>query len=351
LVIALISLRNIAMSYALARQLLFRLSAEDAHDISLKALKLANSARILPLFMPPVHSQAVKVMGLTIPNRVGLAAGLDKNGDYIDGLARMGFGFIEVGTVTPLPQLGNPKPRMFRIVDKEAIINRMGFNNKGVDHLVQQLRKMKYKGIIGINVGKNKDTPAEHSGDDYVVCIEKVFELASYISINISSPNTPGLRSLQFGDSLKAVLSQIRNCQERLQNQHSRKVPFVVKIAPDMSDDEIALVARTLLDFEMDGVIATNTTLSRVGVEGSPYGREQGGLSGRPLTDRATHVIRVLCKSLENKIPVIASGGVMNGNDAQNKIAAGASLVQLYSGLIYRGPGLVREAVAALEGS
>ncbi len=336
------------MSYPLARKLLFRFPAEASHDLSLKALKLANGAGLLPMFLPKVAGQPLEVMGLRFPNAVGLAAGLDKNCDYVDGLSKFGFGFIEVGTVTPRPQEGNPKPRLFRLEERDAIINRMGFNNAGIDHMVAQLQRKKFDGIVGVNVGKNKDTPAEEAASDYVTCIQRVYDLASYITINISSPNTPGLRALQFGQSLKSMLQDIKECQEGLHQKTGRYVPFVVKIAPDMSDDEIRMVARTILDYGMDGVIATNTTLSREGVEGLEQGKEQGGLSGAPLTKRSTHVVRTLCQALESKIPVIASGGVMSGQDARDKVNAGASLVQVYSGLIYRGPTLVREAAQAL---
>ncbi len=337
------------MPYSLARQLLFRLSAETAHDISLKALKMADQARILPLVMRQVQANPVNVMGISFANRIGLAAGLDKNGDYIDGLSSFGFGFIEVGTVTPRPQPGNPKPRLFRIIERDAIVNRMGFNNLGVDYLVQQLRHTRYRGVVGVNVGKNKDTPNEQSGDDYVACIEKVYDLASYITINISSPNTPGLRALQFGDSLKSMLAQIKECQTRLHAKSGSYVPMAVKIAPDMSDDEIALVAQTLLDHEMDGAIATNTTLSREGVEGQENAKEQGGLSGAPLTKRSTYVLKVLCEAIDGRIPVIASGGVMSVSDALDKLNAGAQLVQVYSGLIYHGPGLIRDMAEATD--
>ena len=337
------------MSYDLVRKLLFKMPAETAHDVSLKALQCAHLAGILPLFVAPVLTNPVEIFGMTFPNRVGLAAGLDKNGDYIDALARLGFGFIEVGTVTPRPQPGNPQPRMFRLTEHEAVINRMGFNNKGVDYLVERLRRMKYKGILGINVGKNKDTPANSSDQDYRTCIEKVYEYASYITINVSSPNTPGLRSLQFGDSLTSLLAPIMHCQNSLQKKYHRRVPFILKIAPDMSDEEIRLVAQTLLEYQLDGVIATNTTLSRVGIEGSEYIKEQGGLSGKPLKDRSTHVINALGEALKGQIPVIASGGIMTADDAMEKFKAGANLVQLYSGLVYRGPGLIREAVEKLS--
>ena len=337
------------MGYGIARKLLFKMSAEEAHHLSLKELKFADSVGVLPTLLPKVNSYPAEVMGLVFPNRVGLAAGLDKNADYIEGLAKLGFGFLEIGTVTPRPQAGNPKPRMFRMVNEQAIINRMGFNNKGLEHVVQQLQRSKFEGILGVNVGKNKDTPAGLSGDDYVHCIEKVYSCASYITINISSPNTPGLRALQFGKSLKSVLTQIKDCQMELEQKHRKNVPFVVKIAPDMSDEEVLLVARSLLDFDMNGVIATNTTLSRAGVESHPASPEQGGLSGKPLTLRATHIVKVLSKALENKIPIIASGGVMSAKDALGKIDAGASLVQLYSGLIYRGPMLVKEVAEALS--
>jgi len=336
------------MSYTLARKLLFRFPAEASHDLSLKALKAADNAGVLSLFLPSVSGKPIECMGLQFPNAVGLAAGLDKNGDYIDGLSKFGFGFVEVGTVTPCPQLGNPKPRLFRLAERDAIINRMGFNNEGIDHMVARLQRKKFAGIVGVNVGKNKDTPAEVAQSDYITCIQRVYELASYIAINISSPNTPGLRALQFGQSLRSMLQKIKECQESQEQKTGRHVPFVVKIAPDMSDDEIKLVAKTILDYGMDGVVATNTTLSREGVEGLVQGKEQGGLSGAPLTKRSTHVVHTLCQALEAKIPVIASGGVMSGQDAVDKIAAGASLVQIYSGLIYRGPTLVREAVEAL---
>ena len=339
------------MAYALARKLLFRLSPEKAHDLSLKALKAAEKASVLPLLLPAVEKQPVTVMGLSFPNPVGLAAGLDKNGDYIDGLARLGFGFLELGTVTPRAQPGNPQPRLFRLSDNAALINRMGFNNHGVDHLVSQLQRTRYTGILGINVGKNKDTPASRSEEDYVTCIEKVFPYASYITINISSPNTPGLRSLQFGDSLKSLLNNVKECQQRLQTQHQRRVPIVVKIAPDMSDEEINLVAETLVNSTMDGVIATNTTLSRVGVEGTEFSKEKGGLSGQPLTERSLHVIRVLNDVINQQMPIIASGGVMSGEDAAARIKAGASLVQLYTGLIYRGPKLIGDAVGEIKQS
>jgi len=331
------------MAYALARKVLFKMPAENAHDLSLKTLKLASATGLLPLLIPPPRIRPIQVLGMTFPNPVGLAAGMDKNGDYIDDLAKLGFGFIEVGTVTPRPQPGNPKPRMFRLTDYQAVINRMGFNNKGVDYLVQRLRDKQFKGIVGINVGKNKDTPAHRSAEDYVQCIEKVYEYASYITINISSPNTPGLRSLQFGDSLKSLLGPIKQSQQELQNKTQRKVPLLVKIAPDMSDEEIGLVADTIVQQQMDGVIATNTTLSRVGVENDSYAKEPGGLSGKPLTSRSTHVVHVLAKALDGKIPVIASGGVMCGNDAIEKLSAGASLVQIYSGLVYHGPGLIKQ--------
>ncbi|MBU6952406.1 quinone-dependent dihydroorotate dehydrogenase [Hahella sp. HN01] len=338
------------MSYQLARQFLFRLPAEASHNISLKMLKMADNAGMLGMFMPQMYSRPVELMGITFPNAVGLAAGLDKNGDYIDGLSKLGFGFIEVGTVTPKPQDGNPLPRLFRLEERNAIINRMGFNNYGVDYMAERLRKKKYDGVIGVNVGKNKDTPAEEAASDYITCINKVYPYASYITINISSPNTPGLRALQFGDSLRSMLQDIKDCQERLNQQHGRYVPFVVKIAPDMSDDEVHMVARTLLDYNMDGAIATNTTLSREGVESLAHGKEQGGLSGAPLTKRSTHVVKELCAALEGRIPVIASGGVMSAQDAVEKVRAGAKLVQVYSGLIYRGPVLVREAAEAIGG-
>ncbi|WP_369601580.1 quinone-dependent dihydroorotate dehydrogenase [Hahella sp. SMD15-11] len=331
------------MDYRLIQPLLFRLNPETAHDLSLNVLATLARLGVAEWFGRRPEPRPVTLMGLTFPNPVGLAAGLDKDGRCIDGLAAMGFGFLEVGTVTPRPQPGNPRPRLFRLPDQQAIINRMGFNNDGVDALIRRLDKTRYDGILGINVGKNKDTPQEEASKDYVTCIEKVYHRASYITVNLSSPNTPGLRALQFGEALRELIGEVREAQERLASRHGRRVPVVVKIAPDMSDDEIRMTGETLVQAGVDGIIATNTTLSREGVERAPHGKETGGLSGAPLTTRATEVVRVLCETVDGRVPVIASGGVMDGESALAKVEAGAALVQIYTGFIYRGPELIRE--------
>jgi dihydroorotate dehydrogenase len=278
-----------------------------------------------------------------------LAAGLDKNADYIDGLASLGFGFIEVGTITPKPQPGNPQPRLFRLPAAQAIINRMGFNNAGVDHLIEQVKKSRYNGILGINIGKNKDTPADKAVDDYVFCMRKVYPYASYITVNLSSPNTPGLRDLQFGEPLEQLLASIKAEQLTLADQHGRYVPVAVKIAPDMADDDIAGVAEALVKHGMDGVIATNTTIARDAVAHLPHGDEAGGLSGAPLTQLSTEVVAKFVNALNGRIPVIGVGGIVDGEAAEAKVAAGAELVQIYSGFIYRGPALIAEAAAAIK--
>lgn len=336
------------MSYRFIRRILFRLDPETAHELTLDLLATAARLKLTPLFVRGQLRRPVTVMGIEFPNAVGLAAGLDKNGDCIDGLAALGFGFVEIGTVTPRPQPGNPKPRLFRIPERNAIINRMGFNNQGVDYLVERVRQAKYKGVLGINVGKNADTPVEKAADDYLIGLRKVYSLASYITVNVSSPNTPGLRSLQFGDSLRNLVAAIKEEQAQLAKAHGCYVPVAFKIAPDMSDDEIRMVAATLLEFQVDGVIATNTTLSREKVKGLPNAEETGGLSGEPLQDMSTRVVRLLAEELKGQIPIIAAGGIMDGASAAEKIKAGASLVQIYSGLIYRGPELVREAAEAI---
>lgn len=336
------------MSYAFVKKVLFRLDPETAHDLTLKALRASDKTGLLKVFMPPSLYRPRQLMGLEFPNAVGLAAGLDKNAECMQGLARLGFGFIEVGTVTPRPQLGNEKPRLFRIEDRQAIINRMGFNNHGVDYLVRQVKKSGYRGILGINIGKNKDTPAENALDDYIYCLEKVYDLASYITINISSPNTPGLRALQMGDPLQQLLEGLKRMQQDLTVKRGRYVPLVLKVAPDLTEDEIEGVAEKLIEFEMDGVIATNTTLSRAGVEGARNARETGGLSGKPLTRRATHVLGQLRSKLGDTYPIIASGGVMTAQDAMDKVKAGANLVQIYTGLIYNGPELVAASARAI---
>lgn len=337
------------MSYSLLRAALFSLPPETSHDLSLDWISALNRLGLVKPFMPQIAADPVTVMGIEFPNRVGLAAGLDKNAEHIDGLAAMGFGFIEVGTVTPRPQPGNPKPRMFRLKEHQAIINRMGFNNKGIDNLLAKAESRRFSGPLGINIGKNFDTPVENANDDYLIGLRKAYPMADYITVNVSSPNTPGLRTLQFGDSLKQLLEALKTEQLALQKEFGRYVPVAVKVAPDMSDDEIALVSVSLLEFELDAVIAGNTTLDRAGVVGSPYANEAGGLSGAPLLDKSNHVIAQFANELGGKMPIIGVGGITEGEHALQKIKAGASLVQIYSGLIYRGPKLVRECVEAIR--
>ncbi|HWV08261.1 MAG TPA: quinone-dependent dihydroorotate dehydrogenase, partial [Pseudomonas sp.] len=320
--------------YTLARELLFKLSPETSHELSIDLIGAGGRLGLNGLVTKAPAALPVNVMGLTFANPVGLAAGLDKNGDAIDGFAQLGFGFVEIGTVTPRPQPGNPKPRLFRLPEAEAIINRMGFNNHGVDHLVARVQAARYKGVLGINIGKNFDTPVERAVDDYLLCLDKVYTHASYVTVNVSSPNTPGLRSLQFGDSLKQLLEALRQRQEDLAQQHGKRVPLAIKIAPDMTDEEIIEVARALVETGMDAVIATNTTLSREGVEGLSHADEAGGLSGAPVRDKSTHTVRVLAGELAGRLPIIAAGGITEGQHAAQKIEAGASLVQVYSGFI-----------------
>jgi dihydroorotate dehydrogenase len=294
-------------------------------------------------------NQPVRVMGIDFPNPVGLAAGLDKNGDYIDALAALGFGFIEIGTITPRPQPGNPQPRLFRIPEAQAIINRMGFNNLGVDHLVSQVQRAKFQGVLGINIGKNFDTPVENAADDYVHCLEKVYDHASYVTVNISSPNTQGLRSLQTGSAFADLLQQLKESQARLAAQYGHYVPLAVKIAPDLQDDDIEYIAEQLIAHAIDGVIATNTTIGRSGIESLSLANEAGGLSGRPLKALSNYTLARLCQALDGQVPVIGVGGIMDGASAAEKILAGASLVQIYTGFIYSGPGLIQDAAQAIK--
>ena len=339
--------------YSHIRDLLFKLDAETSHEFSLDLIGAAERLQLINLCLPTIAANPVEVMGITFPNSVGLAAGLDKNGDYFNALGAMGFGFVEIGTVTPKPQAGNPKPRLFRIPDAQAIINRMGFNNKGVDHLVAQVKRRRFKGVLGINIGKNATTPVENAADEYVICMQKTYAHADYITVNVSSPNTQGLRDLQFGDSLNRFLETIKKEQGKLQAEHGRYVPVAVKIAPDMDGDAVAQVAQSLLAQGIDGVIATNTTIGREGVEDYKTSVETGGLSGLPVRDKSTRVIRALYAELGEKLPIIGVGGITDGASAAEKIKAGAKLVQVYSGFIYRGPALIREsaeAIAALKG-
>ncbi len=335
--------------YWLLRRLLFCLPPEMAHRLSLQSMDILARLGLSGIVADRVSEQPLKVMGLNFPNPVGLAAGMDKDADHLKGLAKLGFGFIEVGTVTPRAQAGNPQPRMFRLVAQGALINRMGFNNLGADHLVDQVRRSGYRGVLGINIGKNADTPVEKAVDDYIICMRKVYPHASYITLNLSSPNTPGLRDLQFGEPLKELLLSVKRVQKQLEEQYGKYVPLALKIAPDMAEDDIRQVAETLMQVGIDGVIATNTTIARSGVEGVEYGDEKGGLSGAPLSDRSVEVIRSLSAALQGKIPIIGVGGIMDGPTAAQKIAAGASLIQVYTGFIYRGPSLISEANEAIK--
>lgn len=337
--------------YSLLRPAMFALDAETAHHLTLNGLNTAHRLGLLRLAVPTAPSVPCRVMGLDFPNPVGLAAGLDKNGDCIDALADLGFGFIEIGTVTPRPQPGNPKPRLFRLPEAQGIINRMGFNNAGVDALVANVQRAAYRGILGINIGKNATTPIEQAADDYLACLRKVYAHASYVTVNISSPNTKNLRQLQSGDELDALLGQLKAEQEKLAQQQGKYVPLAVKIAPDLEDAQIGQIAAQLAHHRIDAVIATNTTLSRTGVAHLPHGDETGGLSGAPVRAASTSVIRKLAVALDGALPIIGAGGILSGADAAEKIAAGASLVQLYSGMVYRGPELVAECVRTLNPS
>ncbi|WP_404436628.1 quinone-dependent dihydroorotate dehydrogenase [Stutzerimonas chloritidismutans] len=334
--------------YNLARQLLFKFTPETSHELSIDLIGAGGRLGLNSVLSKAPAHFPVRVMGLDFPNPVGLAAGLDKNGEAICGMSQLGFGFVEVGTVTPRPQPGNPKPRIFRLPEAEAIINRMGFNNHGVDALLERVDAARFKGILGINIGKNFDTPVERAQDDYLLCLDKVYHQASYVTVNVSSPNTPGLRSLQFGDSLKQLLNAIGQRREDLEVLHGKRVPLAIKIAPDMTDEEIALVGEAVFQAGMDAIIATNTTLGRDGVAGLAHADEAGGLSGAPVRDKSTHTVRVLADTLSGRLPIIAVGGITEGRHAAEKIEAGASLVQLYTGFIYRGPALIRQAVDAI---
>lgn len=338
--------------YALARPLLFAIDPEAAHNLTLPALRRAAALGLTASIAKP-PSDPRTVMGITFPNPVGLAAGLDKDGAYIDGLSTLGFGSIEVGTVTPRAQPGNPMPRMFRLPQANAIINRMGFNNGGVDTFVANVQASRFyqnqEGILGLNIGKNADTPIERAVDDYLICLEKVYQYASYVTINISSPNTKNLRQLQGASELDALLSQLKEAQQRLADRHKRYVPIALKIAPDIDSEQIQTIAQALLRHKMDGVIATNTTINRDAVKNMKHAEEAGGLSGAPVFEASNIVIRALKKELGDAVPIIGVGGILSGEDAQTKIAAGASLVQLYTGLIYRGPALIKECAAALR--
>ena len=334
--------------YSLLRPLLFSLDAESAHHVTLEGLRVAHKLGLLRLYAgKPVHDP-VTVFGIRFPNRVGLAAGLDKNADYIDALGALGFGFIEVGTITPRPQSGNPQPRLFRAVAQHGIVNRMGFNNLGVEHLVQRIRQRTYSGVLGVNIGKNATTPVENALDDYLSCLNAVYADCDYITVNLSSPNTPGLRDLQFGEPLKRLLSGLKDRQQQLQAQYGSYKPLLVKIAPDLAEDDIEDIANTFLQLQIDGVIATNTTIDKSSLAGTGFENEAGGLSGAPVYKKSTAVLKYLSERLAGKIPLVGVGGIESGEQARSKTVAGAALVQLYSGLIYKGPALVRECAEAL---
>lgn len=342
------------MLYSLIRNFFFSLDPEIAHDLGLSGIDFLNRAGIACLLANPPPQHPVEAMGLKFPNPVGLAAGLDKNGEHIDALAALGFGFIEIGTVTPRAQPGNPKPRMFRIVDRKAIINRLGFNNNGVDSLLANVSRAQFPkrgGILGINIGKNFDTPIESAVDDYLICLDRVYDAASYVTVNVSSPNTRNLRELQNDDALDALLGRLKSEQTRLSDKYGKYVPLALKIAPDLEDEQIRSIADLLRRHRMDGAIATNTTVSREGVEGRHNADEPGGLSGAPLFQRATAVLGKLSVALAGELPIIGVGGIMTGDDAAQKQEAGASLIQIYSGFIYRGPALIAEAAAAMARS
>ena len=329
--------------YPFVRKLLFLLKPETAHTVSLWLMDVANKLGLLKLFLGKPVKAPVTVMGIKFLNPVGLAAGLDKNGEHIDALAACGFGFVEIGTVTPRAQPGNPKPRLFRLEADEAIINRMGFNNKGVETLIDNVRRSQRQCVLGINIGKNRDTPLEQAVDDYRSALSQVYQYADYVTINISSPNTPGLRDLQHGEELEKLLSSLKQEQSRLEEVHGKYVPLAVKIAPDLDKQAVAELAQAFIRLDIDGVIATNTTNSREGLRDKKQGQEQGGLSGRPLTQMSDLVLEWLVAELEGKIPVIAAGGVFSADDARRKMELGAALVQVYTGFIYQGPSLIRD--------
>ncbi|HET7779255.1 MAG TPA: quinone-dependent dihydroorotate dehydrogenase [Rudaea sp.] len=335
--------------YALARPFLFCLDAERAHDLGLVSMEAAYRTGLNQLLAAPPSPLPTNVFGIDFPNPVGLAAGLDKNGAHVDALAALGFGFIEVGTTTPRAQPGNPKPRMWRLPEHEAVINRLGFNNGGVDALARNVEKARFDGVLGINIGKNKDTPNERAVDDYLICLERVYARASYITVNISSPNTQGLRDLQEEETLKRFIATLRDAQERLAAKHGARKPMLVKIAPDLGEAELDAIAEVALTQRVDGLICTNTTIDRNVIAGAPYAEETGGLSGKPLFKKATMVLKGLANRVNGQVPLIGVGGITRGQDAAAKIAAGASLVQFYTGMVYRGPSLIGECVEAIR--
>ena len=337
------------MFYALARNALFALDPEVAHDLALHSLVKLQKLHLSRLLASRIHAPQ-EVMGLQFDNPVGLAAGLDKNGEYIDALAAMGFGFIEIGTVTPRAQPGNPKPRMFRLTDHDALINRLGFNHQGLDAFIANVKRASYRGVLGLNIGKNADTPIEKAVDDYVTCLRGVYPYASYVTVNISSPNTKGLRDLQAAEQLEKLLSTLKAEQKLLAKKHKKHVPLALKIAPDLDLKSIRDIARLTIENNFEAIIATNTTISRDAIRGHALAGETGGLSGKPLFSSSTEVLRELAKTIKDRIPIIGVGGIFSGEDAKMKMNAGASLVQIYTGFIYKGPDLIRDAVNAISG-
>ena len=336
------------MFYDLARRFMFSKDAEWSHDFALSNLKRFANTPLSMCWSQSVAQKPVNFLGLELPNPVGLAAGLDKNAECIDAFAQMGFGFIEVGTVTPRPQAGNDKPRIFRLPQANAVINRMGFNNKGVDYLLENVKNANYSGILGINIGKNKDTPNEQGKDDYIHCMRKVFTSASYITVNISSPNTPGLRDLQYGEALDDLLSSLKNEQMDLIEKHGKQVPMLVKIAPDLDQIQVEQVSESLINNKIDGVIATNTTLDRSAVEGMQHAAEAGGLSGHPVRQKSTEIVKEIKRLTKGELPIIGVGGIDSAESAKEKIEAGADLVQVYTGFIYQGPPMIKKIIDAL---
>ncbi|MGB0833138.1 MAG: quinone-dependent dihydroorotate dehydrogenase [Psychrobium sp.] len=335
------------MFFSLSQKLMFQLDPERAHEMAISFLKNTANTPLACAYGQTLPNKPVNVMGIDFKNPVGLAAGLDKNGECVDAFDKMGFGFVEVGTVTPRAQDGNEKPRIFRLKEQQAIINRMGFNNHGVDYLVNNVSNRQSKGVLGINIGKNFDTPVENGKDDYLICMDKVYQHASYITVNISSPNTPGLRSLQYGEALDDLLKSLKEKQAALASLHNKQVPLLLKIAPDLSHEEVVQIADSLVRHKVDGVIATNTTLSREGVENSTYGNEAGGLSGRPVADKSTQVVKLLNQEINGQLPIIGVGGIDSAATGAEKFSAGASLIQVYSGFIYHGPQLIKDLVNA----
>jgi dihydroorotate dehydrogenase len=335
--------------YSLARQFLFRLDAEQAHGLGLKAIEAAYRSGLNPLLATRPPALKTKAFGIEFANPVGLAAGLDKNGEYIDSLMSLGFGYIEIGTTTPRPQAGNPKPRMFRLPEYNAVINRLGFNNLGVDALVRNVERAKRNGILGINIGKNKDTPNEKAADDYIYCMERVFALADYVTVNISSPNTTGLRDLQEEETLRRFIGELREVQEELGGVNGHRTPMLLKISPDATDSELDGMASVLNASRIDGVIVGNTTVDHSEVLSHRRGGEAGGLSGQPLYTKSTTVLRKMRLRLDDSIPLIGVGGILSGADAAGKIVAGARMVQFYTGMIYRGPELIGECVSSIR--